>query len=96
MRVPVLLLALASCVPSSQAVRAPVDRLVGERLGAPLDPPTAAQIDRLLAEPLGAAAATRIALANNGRVQAAFDELDIAAGDVAAALGLGPVEVDAS
>jgi outer membrane protein, heavy metal efflux system len=95
MRVPVLLLALASCVPSSQAVRAPVDRLVGERLGAALDPPTAAQIDRLLAEPLGAAAATRIALASNARVQAAFDELDIAAGEVAAALGLGPVEIDA-
>ena len=95
MRVLLIPLALAACVPSSQALRVPVDRLVGERLRAPVDPLTAAQIDRLLAQPLDAAAATRIALAGNPRLHAAFDELDIAAGDVAAALGLGPVAIDA-
>jgi len=95
MRVLLIPLAIAACVPSSQALRAPVDRLIGERLGAPIDPLTAAQIDRLLAQPLDAAAATRIALAGNPRLSAAFDELDIAAGDVAAALGLGPVAIDA-
>lgn len=96
-------LALASCVPSSQALRAPVDHLIGERLGehlgAALDDQTAARIDAridaLLARPLDAAAATRIALAQSPRLRAAFDELDVAAGDVAAALGLGPVTVDA-
>jgi outer membrane protein, heavy metal efflux system len=86
---------LASCVPSSSSLRAPVDRLVGERLGAPLDPRTAPPIDALLARPLDASAAIRIALASNPRMHAAYAELDIAAGDVAAALGLGPLQVDA-
>jgi cobalt-zinc-cadmium efflux system outer membrane protein len=96
MRVLLIPLALAACVPSSQALRAPVDRLVGERLGARLDRLTAAQIDQLLARPLDAATAIRIALAANPRLHAAYDELDIAAGDVAAALGLGPLEIDAT
>jgi outer membrane protein TolC len=94
-----LALVLASCVASSREVRAPVDRLVRERLGPPLDPAsapaTAAQIDALLAEPLDTAAAIRIALANSPRLRAAYDELDLAAADVAAALGLGPLEIDA-
>jgi len=88
-------LTLASCVPSSRELRAPVDHLVGERLGAPIATQTAPAIDALLAQPLDAAAAVRIALARSPRLQAAFDELDIAAGDVAAALGLGPVAIDA-
>jgi len=91
--------ALAGCVPSSQALRAPVDRLIGQRIGEPiataLDDQTAARIDALLAQPLDAATAVRIALANSPRLRAAFDDLDVAAGDVAAALGLGPVTVDA-
>jgi outer membrane protein TolC len=91
----VIVAVLAGCVPSSQEVRAPVDRVVRERLGAAVDPVAGAQIDRLLAQPLDAGVATRIALANNARLHAAFDELDIAAGDVAAALGLGPVAIDA-
>jgi outer membrane protein TolC len=95
MRAVVLLTALASCVPSSQELRAPVDRLVGERLGAPMSLDTARQIDALLAHPLDAATAIRIALAGSPRLHAAFDELDVAAGDVAAALGLGPVTIDA-
>jgi outer membrane protein TolC len=103
MRAAVLFIALASCVPSSQELRAPVDRLVRERLGAPIAADTAGltagqaalQIDALLARPLDAPTAIRIALATSPRVRAALDELDIAAGDVAAALGLGPVAIDA-
>lgn len=90
-----LLLVLASCVASAHDVRAPVDRLVGERLGAPSGSPTASQIDALLAKPLEAGAAIRIALANSPRLRAAYDELDLAAADVAAALGLGALEIDA-
>lgn len=103
-----LALCAASCVPASHELRAPVDQLVGERLAVSSDgrpaassPPasatgqaSAAQIDALLAQPLDAAAAIRIALASSARLAAAFDELDIAAGDVAAALGLGPVSLD--
>jgi len=95
MRATILALGLAACVPSSQEVRAPVDRVVGERLGAPLDPRTAPPIDDLLSRPLDTRAAIRIALAQSPRLRAAFDELDLAAGDVAAALGLGPLGVDA-
>ena len=90
-----LALALASCVPSTQELRAPVDHLVVARLGAPLGTQAAPGIDALLAKPLDAAAAIRIALANSPRLAAAFDELDIAAGDLAAALGLGPLTIDA-
>src|SRR5262249_10549786 len=89
--------ALTSCVPPSQEVRAPVDRLVTERLGGPGAPAalTAAQLDALLARPIDAATAVRIALATSPRLRVAFDQLDIAAADVAAALGLGPATVDA-
>jgi len=88
-------------VPSPAALRAPVDRLIDDRLGAPgasggRDTPEAKQaIDALLARPVDTAAAVRIALATNPRLRAAFDELDLAAADVAAALGIGPVEIDA-
>jgi outer membrane protein TolC len=92
---PVLALSLAGCVASPQAVRAPVDRLVSERLDAQLGPQTAAQIDALLAQPLDTRAAVRIALANSPRLRAAYAELDLAAADVAAALGLGPLEIEA-
>lgn len=40
-------------------------------------------------------AAIRIALAGSARLLAAFDGLDIAGGELAAALGLGPVTIDA-
>jgi len=98
-----LCLGPASCVPSSQTLRAPVDRTVAERLGLPADPrlgpprdPRAAPpVDALLAAPLDTSAAIRIALASSARLRAAYDDLDIAGADVAAALGLGPVTVDA-
>src|SRR4051794_20500002 len=89
--------ALAGCVPPTQEVRAPVDRLVAEKLGADRAPValSPAQLDALLARPIDAATAVRIALATSPRLRVAFDQLDIAAADVAAALGLGPVTVDA-
>jgi outer membrane protein TolC len=95
MRASILALSFAACVASSQEVRAPVDRLLGDRLGAPLDPRTAPALDALLARPLDVDAAIRIALTHSPRLRAAFDELDIAAGDVAAALGLGPLSLEA-
>ena len=86
-------------MPPPPALRAPVDQLISERIGAALDDQTTARIDAridaLLAQPLDAAAAIRIALVRSPRLRAAFDELDVAAGDVAAALGLGPVTIDA-
>lgn len=84
---------LIGCVPPSHELRAPVDRVVAQRTGATALRPD--ELDRLLAAPLDRAAVVRVALANSPRLRAAFDELDIAAGDVAAALGLGPVSVDA-
>src|SRR4051794_32724457 len=99
-----LAMALAGCVASSQELRRPVDALVTQRLAAPL-PGTAggaadaaaagATTEALLARPLDTAAAIRIAFASNPRLRVAFDQLDIAAADVAAALGVGPVTVDA-
>ena len=86
-----VLLTLVGCVPSQADLRRPVDREVAQRLGTPIDP---VEIDKLLAAPLDAAAATRIALANSARLAAAYDELGIAAGDVASALGIGPVTID--
>jgi outer membrane protein TolC len=102
--------AIAGCVSSSQELRAPVDRLVAERMaggpggasGAKPDrtaelttDATDAQIDALLAAPLDTATAIRIALVRNPGLRVAFDALDVAAADVAGALGFGPVEVDA-
>src|SRR5262245_41992412 len=108
MRLALLTIALASCVASSQELRRPVDRLVGERLalatpGSPRSgaaPGVAADLDgaaldALLAKPIDTATAIRIALATTPRLRMAFDQLDIAAADVAAALGVGPVTVDA-
>lgn len=89
---------LASCVASPRELRAPVDRLVSERLGVlakEIATEIATEIDALLAQPLDASAAIRIALVNSPRMQTAYDDLDIAAGDVAAALGLGPLAIDA-
>ncbi|HET9622183.1 MAG TPA: hypothetical protein VFP84_12505, partial [Kofleriaceae bacterium] len=88
-------LVLASCVPSSHELRAPVDRLVAERLGAPTPALSDAQLDAMLAQPIDSQAAVKIALARSPRLREAFDQLDVAGGDLAAALGLGPLSVDA-
>src|SRR5262245_61760979 len=84
--------ALVACVPSQHELRAPVELELHRRLPAELAAP--ANVDQLLAQPLDANAAVRIALANSPRIAAAFDVLEIAGGDLAAALGLGPVEID--
>lgn len=86
-----LILVAAACAPTRSELRAPVDRDLAQRMGAPVD--TAASIDALLAKPIDHESAVKIALANNARVRAAFEELGIAGGDLASALGLGPLDV---
>ena len=84
------------CAPSAAELRDPVDADIARRLGGDPHAGAASQaaIDQLLARPLDADAATRIALANSARLAAAFDELGIAGGELAAAAGLGPLELD--
>ncbi len=83
---------VAACAPTRSELRAPVDRELAARMGAPVD--MSASVAALLAKPLDRESATKIALANNARLKASFEELGIAGGDFAAALGLGPVDVD--
>jgi outer membrane protein, heavy metal efflux system len=75
---------LASCVPSQQELRAPVI----ERIHAP-----AVDVSAALKKPIDSDAAVAIALANSPRLAAAMDALGIAGGDLASALGLGPLDV---
>jgi outer membrane protein TolC len=81
---------LAACVPSTHELREPVDATLVQRAG--LD--RKADVDALLAKPLDEHAAVAIALANNARLAAALDDLGIAGGELATALGLGPLVVD--
>jgi cobalt-zinc-cadmium efflux system outer membrane protein len=76
---------IASCVPSQQELRAPVETAIA----APHIDVSAA-----LAKPVDTEAAVAIALANSPRLAAAMDELGIAGGDLASALGLGATNVD--
>jgi len=85
-----LALGLAACVPSTHELQGPVDATLAQRAG--LD--RKADIDALLAKPLDAQAAVAIALANNARLAAALDDLGIAGGELATALGLGPLVLD--
>lgn len=87
---------LASCAPSMSELRGPADADLARRLGPDLASSGAARPDvsALLATPLDRTAAIRIALAHNARLAAAFDALGVAGGELGAALGLGPVEVD--
>ncbi len=86
---------LASCVPSQQELRSPVD----SRIEADLRPPTIQGRDgkldlaQALQNPLDVQTAVAIALANSPRLAAAMDALGIAGGDLATALGLGPLDV---
>jgi len=90
---------LGGCVPSRSAVFGPVDREVKARVGIGVtwtdDDRSSAAIDTLLAKPLDLDAALRIALAGNRHLLAQFDELGIAASEVASATVLPPVAVDA-
>ena len=92
-----LVLAFAGCMPSRTAVFHPVDREVERRLGIGAtwgDVRVPAAIDQLLKAPINRDAAIRIALAKNRRLQAQYDQLGIAASDVAAATVLAPTEVE--
>ncbi len=80
---------LIGCAPTTSELRGPVDVLVAKRIGdgVTLD------VRALLGRPLDRQAATAIAIANNARLAATFDELGIAGGELGAALGLGPLEL---
>jgi cobalt-zinc-cadmium efflux system outer membrane protein len=90
---------LGGCVPSHSAVFGPVNGDVEKRLGVGVawgeDAKTTAAIDTLLANPIDIDSAVRIALARNRHLQAQFDELGIAAAEVAEATALPPLEVGA-
>ena len=90
---------LAGCVPSRSSLFGPVERDVSSRLGISVswteDGRTTAGIDALLARPMDLDSALRISLARNRHLQAQFDELGIAASQVAEATVLPPLSVDA-
>src|SRR5262245_49361545 len=88
------LLFAIGCAPTQAELRRPVDRELAARLGAPVAVATPSAIAPLLAKPLDRDSAVKIALANNARLQAALDELGVAGGELASALGIGPVHVD--
>ncbi|HEU0036140.1 MAG TPA: TolC family protein [Kofleriaceae bacterium] len=86
-------------MPSRSAVFSPVDHEVRARLGAEvawgaIDPKLDAAIGKLLAQPIDRDTAVRIALARNQRLQARYEQLGIAASEVAEATVLPPTEVD--
>lgn len=89
---------LAACVPSRTAVFGPVEKDVEQRVGVRPnwsgDARVTAAVDELLKKPLDRDAVVRIALATNRRLQADYDQLGIAASDVAAATVLAPLRVD--
>ena len=85
-----LIAALAACAPSAAELRAPVDDAIAQQLGLRAQP----DVDALLAKPLDADAAVKLALVTSPRLAAALDDLGIAGGELAAALGVGPLEVD--
>lgn len=94
------LLAIASgCAPSQAEVFRPVGRTAETRTGYAVawqrDASVAPAVDGLLADGLSLDDATRIALASSRRLQAAFDELGVARGDLLAASVLRNPEVEA-
>lgn len=97
-----LLTILVACVPNRAATFAPVDREVERRLGVGVSwhdaiaPAVPAAVGALLSEPLDRDAAIRVALASNRRLQARFDELGIAASELASATVLPPTEIEVS
>ncbi len=92
-----VLVATVGCVPSRSAVFHPVDREIERRIGVTAtwgDDRVPAAIEQLLKAPLDRDAAVRIALSKNRRLQAQYDELGIAASQVAGATVLAPMTVD--
>jgi len=94
------LILAAGCVPSNTSVFGPVDREIERRVGVGAmwhenaDPRVPAAVASLLQKPLDRDSVVRIALATNRRLQAQYDQLGIAASDIAAATVLSPLEVD--
>lgn len=98
-----LSLSLAACLPSRAAVWNPTDAEIERRLGvdahwgtSPTDARVPAAVEKLLKTPLDRDAAVRIAVANNRRLQARYDDLGVAASAIARATVLPPTEVDLS
>lgn len=89
---------LAGCMPSRSSLFDPVEHDVSNRLGIGVSwaeaGRTSAAVDALLAKPIDLDAALRVALARNRHLQAQFDELGIAASQVAEATVLPPLSVD--
>ena len=73
-----------------EELRAPVDDVIAKELGVR----DRVDVAALLAKPLDEAAAVRVALAESPRLAAALDDLGIAGGELASALGIGPLELD--
>lgn len=100
MRPLLLALVLAGCAPSRTAVFSPVDHEIERRIGIgatwheSADPRVPAAVTSLLQKPLDRDSVVRIALATNRRLQAQYDQLGIAASDIAGATVLAPLEVD--
>lgn len=88
----------AACAMSRPATFGPVEREVKRRLELDVrwstDERVPAAVTALLQRPLDREAVTKIALATNRRLQAHYDELGIAASEIAAATVLAPVSVD--
>ncbi len=99
-RMALMFVLMSACVPSRTAVFGPVDREIERRLGLKAawhdrgDARVPAAVAELLARPLDRDAAVRIAIATNKRLQAKYDQLGIAASEVAAATVLAPLRVD--
>jgi len=98
-RAPWIAVVLVACVPSRSAVFDPVGSDIQRRLGAGVawrtaDDDVDAATAAMLAKPLDLDAAIRVALARNRGLQASFDELGIAASQIADATVLPPTTVD--
>ena len=93
-----LFAATSACAMSRPATFGPVEREVQRRLELDVrwsaDERVPAAITALLQRPLDREAVTKIALAKNRRLQAQYDELGIAASEIAAATVLAPLAVD--
>jgi hypothetical protein len=87
------LVVAASCVPSRRELRAPVDADIEKRLAEDVEIGKPEAVAALLGKPLDRPTAVRIALANSPRLRAALAELGIAGGELATAVGLGPLEI---
>jgi outer membrane protein TolC len=87
---------LVACAPSQRELRAPVDVDIEKRLAMKVDIIAPGAVAALLAQPLDKTSAVKIALANSPRLRAALAELGIAGGELAQAIGLGPLEISAT